>query len=104
MRRVLSNALASADHRWGSSTRALLQEQTVELQQGDLLVSYSDGISEATDNNSQMWDEASIEEVVLANCHKSSSEIVAALVHAADEFAAGAEQADDMTALAVRLR
>jgi phosphoserine phosphatase RsbU/P len=78
-------------------------EDTVELGSGDLLVLYSDGIGEATNINDDIWDEAEVERIALANRAKPVEEIVKLLVEAADVFTGAAEQHDDMTLMVLRV-
>lgn len=76
-------------------------DASVELQPGDLIVCMSDGISEAMNAADEFWEEAQAEKLAAA-C--TGTEVIQTLVHGADEFAAGAEQADDMTIVAVSVR
>jgi sigma-B regulation protein RsbU (phosphoserine phosphatase) len=82
---------------------ACYQEASVTLREGDLLVCFSDGVSESTNVAGEMWHESEVEAVLRAAFDSSARQITDCLVHAADEFAAGAEQADDMTILTVRV-
>lgn len=83
---------------------AAYEEQSLTLCRGDLLVSYSDGISEAMTIDDEEWGE---ERMLSAARHtdrnESAEEILQAIFHAADEFTAGAEQHDDMTLLIMKL-
>jgi sigma-B regulation protein RsbU (phosphoserine phosphatase) len=82
---------------------ARYEQSSVELQPGDLMVCFSDGISEAANPNGEMWDESEVARVLMESGGLSARETVDRLFTAADAFAAGAEQSDDMTVLAVRM-
>jgi phosphoserine phosphatase RsbU/P len=79
-------------------------EAVVNLHAGDLIVSFSDGISEVRDSRQQFWTETAIKSVLRKHRHSSVHTIVESLIGAANEFAAGVEQFDDMTAIAIRVK
>ena len=72
-------------------------EQQATLASGDMLVLYSDGVTEATDVNENEFGEERLIEVLRQNRGKSSAAIVEAVTSALTQFAAGAPQADDIT-------
>lgn len=69
---------------------------------GDLLVTVSDGISEAQNPSGELWDEGSLQQVVSHCGALTPAQVVERLVQAADAFASGAAQNDDMTVIAAR--
>jgi sigma-B regulation protein RsbU (phosphoserine phosphatase) len=73
------------------------------LEQGDLLVAFTDGISETMNEADEEWGEANLTETV-RGCHgASASETIDRIMSAADAFAAGAQQHDDMTLVVLRV-
>jgi phosphoserine phosphatase RsbU/P len=73
------------------------KEMHAELHTGDMLVIYSDGVTEATNLSYEEYDEERFINVLKANRHRASAEIVNAVTQSLGEFAAGAPQADDIT-------
>jgi len=73
------------------------KEMRAHLDTGDMLVIYSDGVTEANNVNHEEYDEPRFIEVLRANRGKTAAEIVAAVTRSLNEFAAGAPQADDIT-------
>jgi phosphoserine phosphatase RsbU/P len=73
------------------------REQHTRLERGDMLVLYSDGVTEANNLNHDEYDEARFIEVLQANHQKPAMEIVNAVNRSLAEFTAGAPQADDIT-------
>ena len=72
-------------------------QATVTLERGDLLVAYTDGVSEAMNPDDEEWSEARMMET-LERCRGSSAErIIEYVMAGADTFASGAPQHDDMT-------
>ena len=75
----------------------------MDLAPGDVLICYSDGISEATNTVGELWEENELEQLLRQSARAPASELVENIVRAADNFAAGADQADDMTVVALRI-
>lgn len=71
------------------------------LQPSDLLVLYSDGITEAESGRGEEFGEQRLKKMVEANCEKSLAEIQAGVIEAVRDWTA-TEQEDDMTLLIVR--
>lgn len=84
---------------FGSATYA---EDVLPVFPGDVLVSYSDGISETTNAASEMWDDEEPARLLAQYGHLPAPELIERFVEAADSFAGSAEQADDMTIIVIR--
>jgi sigma-B regulation protein RsbU (phosphoserine phosphatase) len=79
------------------------QQASLALERGDLLLAFTDGISEAMNVAEEEWGEKSLIDAA-QNCDSfSSSEILSRLMAAADSFTAGAPQHDDMTLVVARV-
>jgi len=78
-------------------------QASAALEPGDTLVIVSDGIVEARNREGDFWDEAEIDRVLLANREIPLKKLPELLCAAVDNFAAGAEQHDDMTVVVVRI-
>jgi sigma-B regulation protein RsbU (phosphoserine phosphatase) len=79
-------------------------EDTIEVGRGDLIVCFSDGISEATNRHGEMWEGGEIEAVLRKHTEDSVEDVIAAVVKAVDDYSVGAEsQFDDMTVIALRI-
>jgi len=74
--------------------------ETLQLQPGDKLVAFSDGLSEAQDGDGRFF-ESRMREVIRANAHGTFRELHDALMRSVDEFARNAVQTDDITAAVV---
>jgi phosphoserine phosphatase RsbU/P len=79
------------------------EQGTVELKAGDIVLCHSDGFSDAANLDGQTWGDEPVAQVLDQNRDCGVQEILARLVAAADAFTGTAAQADDMTAVAVRL-
>jgi serine phosphatase RsbU (regulator of sigma subunit) len=77
-------------------------EMHAHLDHGDMLVLYSDGVTEANNSAYEEFDEERFIEVLKANRTKPATQIVQEVIKAVTEFAAGAPQADDITVLVAK--
>jgi sigma-B regulation protein RsbU (phosphoserine phosphatase) len=78
-------------------------EQVLTLEPGDLLLLYTDGISEAMTHDDEEWGEDRMIEAARKVRTKDAGEILRAIFADADKFTAGAPQHDDMTMLILKL-
>jgi serine phosphatase RsbU (regulator of sigma subunit) len=77
-------------------------EMHAQLDHGDMLVLYSDGVTEANNPAYEEFDEERFIEVLKTHRTLPATEIVQAVIQAVTEFAAGAPQADDITLLVAK--
>lgn len=78
------------------------EEDTVQLNTGDLLVISSDGISEAMNSNLDQFGEERLQAVIRENRHASPGEIIDKIVAAVRAHAGDHPQSDDMTLIVLR--
>ncbi|HEY6376262.1 MAG TPA: PP2C family protein-serine/threonine phosphatase, partial [Edaphobacter sp.] len=76
----------------------------VRMQPGDVLIAFTDGISEAMNAADEEWGEANMvaaAQSLLSQpaCSTTAQQLITCIVQAADRFTAGAPQHDDMTLL-----
>ena len=77
-------------------------EMRAHLDHGDMLVLYTDGVTEANNAAYEEFDEERFIEVLQANRTLPAAGIVQAVIQAVTGFAAGAPQADDITLLVAK--
>lgn len=78
-------------------------QASVTLKPGDLLVAFTDGISEAMNADNEEWNEKRLSEAIAAwDRTLPIPELLGHLLGCADQHAKGAPQHDDMTIVAVR--
>jgi sigma-B regulation protein RsbU (phosphoserine phosphatase) len=77
-------------------------EQHVRLEVGDMLVLYSDGVTEATNSGYDEFAEDRFIQVLRQYRNEPSTKIVEAVTRALNDFTAGAPQADDITLLVAK--
>jgi len=79
------------------------QQGSVSLAEGDLLVAYTDGISEAMNSVDEEWGESRLMKTVEACGGLKAQEVLERIFKDADAFVAGAKQHDDMTLVIMRV-
>ena len=86
----------------GLFEHATFEEGTATLDPGDLLVAFSDGVTEALSTEGEEYGEQRLLDCVQANRDKSVAELLDSIFASVREFTAGAVQSDDVTALVLR--
>jgi serine phosphatase RsbU (regulator of sigma subunit) len=82
---------------------AVYKEQILHLLPGDILLAFTDGISEATNASEDEWGETRMIAEAQAHADLNAAELLQRLFRAADAFAAGAPQHDDMTLVVLQI-
>ncbi len=78
-------------------------EESVALRSGDVIVLYTDGVTEAMNPSDEEFDEPRLEAVVRQHLHGPASTIVDEVASAITEFVAPRPQSDDITLFVVRV-
>jgi serine phosphatase RsbU (regulator of sigma subunit) len=73
------------------------------LETGDVLVAYTDGITESEDSGGDLWGQPRLENLLRGFENKTSEEIVQGILDERFAFADGQPQRDDMTLLVMRV-
>ncbi len=82
-------------------------QATIQLQPGDVLLAFTDGISEAMNHSDEEWGEdrmTAIAQTRIGQPNCTAQHLLTCILDAADAFTAGAPQHDDMTLLVAMLR
>ena len=86
----------------GLMPECVYQQGCVTLAAGDVLVAYTDGVSEAMNAADEEWGEERLMDAVGPNRGLTARALINRLMTSADVFVAGAPQHDDMTLVVVR--
>jgi serine phosphatase RsbU (regulator of sigma subunit) len=78
------------------------EEREIEVAPGDLVVLYTDGVTEAMDANGQQFGEGRLRATLAAHAGAGPRQIVDAVVDAVRAFAGGIAQSDDLALLVIR--
>ncbi|HEY0872193.1 MAG TPA: SpoIIE family protein phosphatase [Vicinamibacterales bacterium] len=88
----------------GILEQASYAETHLRLAPGDLMLLYTDGVTEAVDGRGALFGDARLQANVSDHADLPAAEIVSRLVGAVNSYAAGVPQEDDITVLALRYR
>jgi sigma-B regulation protein RsbU (phosphoserine phosphatase) len=78
------------------------KNESLQLEKGDTLVMYTDGVTEAENIDHHQFGETRLEETLAKLKGTTSEEIVTAINAHVKEFAGEAPQSDDITLLVIR--
>lgn len=76
----------------------------VELIPGDLLVLYTDGVTEAINNDMTLFGEERLIDLLLQSSGSSAKDILTIIHNAVDTFAEGRPQEDDITLMIIKVK
>jgi sigma-B regulation protein RsbU (phosphoserine phosphatase) len=79
------------------------REQEIALFSGDILVLYTDGVTDAEGAGGEMFGQERLASAVSSSAHLSSQEILDRIVKEVFAFSAGKEQFDDLTAMVIKV-
>jgi len=88
----------------GVLAEARYEERPIALQPGDVLVMYTDGVSEATAPDGQMFGRSRIEDTVRRLRDRPSAAILDGIVEAVLEWSAERGPSDDLTLVVMRVK
>jgi sigma-B regulation protein RsbU (phosphoserine phosphatase) len=86
----------------GLFENANYEEATVTLADGDILVLYTDGITEAIDADEEEFGEARLEDLVLQNASCPAQQLTELIIETATAFATEAVAVDDETLVVIK--
>lgn len=86
----------------GLDEDAIFTGHDLQLDEGDTLFTYTDGVTEARNPDGVMFGEERLEAVLRGSASRDAAALLSAVHEAVEHFAAGAEPADDLTLLVVR--
>ena len=86
----------------GAFEHVAFEEEILQLDRGDILVVFSDGISEALNPEGEEFGEERLLECVQSNCDLQPAEILNCILNTVQEFRRQAVQSDDSSVLVFR--
>lgn len=86
----------------GIDEDVIYEDRTIVLQNGDCLFTYTDGVTEAMNQNDELFDEHRLIAILNGKNDKNPEEIIQSVHGAIKVFTGNAEQSDDITMLSVK--
>jgi sigma-B regulation protein RsbU (phosphoserine phosphatase) len=81
----------------------LLEEDHLSLRTGDVIVFYTDGITEAMNSSSDLFGESRLSRIVEEHGHLESGELRERILREIEAFVGAADQHDDMTMILIKI-
>ncbi|MGH9685206.1 MAG: SpoIIE family protein phosphatase [Candidatus Acidiferrales bacterium] len=97
-------SLASANFPVGMFAEADYESARIQLESGDYLVIYSDGVSEASNARNEMFEESGLRGILESFAGQSVDELALAIREGMKDFTEGAPQSDDITILVIQYK
>ncbi len=79
-----------------------LLERDLFLQAGDVIVFYTDGITEAMNADSDLFGNERLQQAIVSAHHYDAHTVMQSIIDAVQSFVAGQEQSDDLTLVVLR--
>jgi sigma-B regulation protein RsbU (phosphoserine phosphatase) len=86
----------------GALSDAKYTQESVQMAPGDILVLYTDGVTEAENAQLEMFDLEPLKKVILASRTLSSKDIIQEILNAVRTFSGDQPQSDDLTLMVIR--
>ncbi|HYY56000.1 MAG TPA: GAF domain-containing SpoIIE family protein phosphatase [Pyrinomonadaceae bacterium] len=80
------------------------EQESVQLRSGDVLLAYTDGVTEAFNQEGEEFGEERLEELLRASLHLSAEEVRDRLVRGVRDWCTGAPQHDDLTFIVLKVK
>ena len=87
----------------GITEDSLYKKATISLKSGDLIVLFTDGVTEATNIRDELFGEERLQQIILSNRGLTAGEITKKILLDVQEFTGDAPQSDDITLLVVKV-
>ena len=88
----------------GISTDSQFASTTFQFEIDDVLIAYTDGITEAENRQHELWGQQRLEALLKSCSRKTAKEIINAILDQVSTFANGQPQRDDVTLLVMRVQ
>jgi sigma-B regulation protein RsbU (phosphoserine phosphatase) len=82
---------------------ALLEEDTISLERGDVFVLYTDGVTEAMDPDGELFGDTRLRRIVEEHGHLRSAELRERILREVESFVGEADQHDDFTLILIKV-
>lgn len=86
----------------GALPEITYEEKTIDFPSGDVLVVYSDGITEAMDSKEEEFGEERLINLIKENRQLSASELIDKVINTVNKHAGDVDQMDDMTLVVIK--
>lgn len=82
----------------------LYEQETLQLESGDILVAYTDGVTEALNTDGEEFGEHRLQDAIARTAHLRADQVCDLLVREVESWCDGAPQHDDLTLLIMKVK
>jgi sigma-B regulation protein RsbU (phosphoserine phosphatase) len=80
------------------------QQETIQMQSGDLLLAYTDGVTEAFNSVGEEFGEERLRQIVASSSHISAEALTAKIIESVSEWCVETPQHDDLTLVVMKVK
>jgi phosphoserine phosphatase RsbU/P len=80
------------------------EQETIQMQSGDLLVAYTDGVTEAINEDEEEFGENRLRQIIAASASLSAQDLTDKIVESVREYCRDTPQQDDLTLVVMKVR
>ncbi|MFY9572857.1 MAG: SpoIIE family protein phosphatase [Blastocatellia bacterium] len=88
----------------GAFSSSVYDQETIQLESGDLIVAYTDGVTEALNCDDQEFGEARLRQIIEASAQATAEELSTRIVDSVREWCGDIPPHDDLTLVVMRVR
>jgi sigma-B regulation protein RsbU (phosphoserine phosphatase) len=88
----------------GAFPSSMYQQETIQMQSGDLLLAYTDGVTEAYNSAGEEFGEERLRHLLASSAHMSAEALTAKITASVSEWCLGTPQHDDLTLVVMKVK
>jgi len=88
----------------GAFNNCLYEQETIQMESGDLLVAYTDGVTEARNADDQEFGEANLQQIIDSAVHAPAHQLAERIVEGVREWCGDVPPHDDLTLVVMRVK
>ena len=88
----------------GAFSDCVYEQETIQIQSGDLLVAYTDGVTEARNADDQEFGESRLRQVIDLSMHLPAQELSQKIVQSVAEWCGDVPPHDDLTLVVMKVK
>ncbi|HXG93597.1 MAG TPA: SpoIIE family protein phosphatase [Blastocatellia bacterium] len=88
----------------GAFNECEYQQETIQMQSGDLLVAYTDGVTEARNASDEEFGEKRLRRILAESSHLSAQELTEKIVESVRSWSSDTPQQDDLTLVVMKVK
>jgi serine phosphatase RsbU (regulator of sigma subunit) len=88
----------------GAFASSAYQQETIQMKPGDLLLAYTDGVTEAFNTDGDEFGEERLRQIVASSSHLPAGELTEKIIESVSQWCADTPQYDDLTLVVMKVK